>query len=126
MGIGIDPKVDYAFKMLFGMERNRDILADFVNAVLERSDGTWITELELLDPFNSKEIADDKLSIVDVKARDQLGRQFLIEMQLVPQGFFRQRMLYYGARLHAQQLCEGENYGQLSPTICICIVNARL
>ena len=34
MLLGIDPKVDYAFKRVFGDERNADILIHFLNAVL--------------------------------------------------------------------------------------------
>lgn len=32
---GIDPKVDYAFKRLFGVERNRHLLIDLIDAVLD-------------------------------------------------------------------------------------------
>ena len=31
----LDPKNDYAFKRIFGTEKNKDILIDFINAVVE-------------------------------------------------------------------------------------------
>ena len=34
MQIGVDPKVDYAFKRVFGHENNTDILCSLLNAVL--------------------------------------------------------------------------------------------
>jgi flagellar biosynthesis/type III secretory pathway protein FliH len=35
MLIGVDPKVDYAFKRVFGHEKNTDILCSLLNAVLQ-------------------------------------------------------------------------------------------
>jgi hypothetical protein len=37
----------------------------------------------MLNPFKEKMALDEKLSILNIKARDQLGRQFNIEMQMV-------------------------------------------
>jgi len=30
MILGVDPKVDYAFKRVFGVEKNRDLLASLI------------------------------------------------------------------------------------------------
>lgn len=38
--------------------------------------------MEILNSYNEREFRDDKLSIVDVKARDQGGRLYQIEIQL--------------------------------------------
>ena len=91
MKTGIDPCVDYAFKRVFGSERNMRILTDFVRAVLRTGNQT-ISELLLLNPFNEMEFADDKLSIFDIKARDQTGQQVNIEMQLFGFHVFLQRV----------------------------------
>jgi predicted transposase/invertase (TIGR01784 family) len=120
---GIDPKIDYAFKRLFGSEANQHLLIHLLNAVLQPPPAERITALEILNPFNDKEALNDKLSVVDIKARDQRGRQFNIEMQLLPYADFPQRVLYYWARLHQQQLHESEEYEQLRPTISVCFVN---
>src|ERR1700757_3088534 len=66
--------------------------------------------LKMLNPFNPKEALDDKLSILDIKARDQSGRQFNVEMQILSSRYYEKRILYYWAKLHQQQLHEGENY----------------
>ena len=126
MVVGIDPKVDYAFKYLFGREQNLPLLLVLLNAVLQLPDDEQLVGLELLNPFNDKDSLDDKLSILDIKARDQSGRQFNIEMQLLVYGDFRQRVLYYWAKLHQGQLQEGMDYNELRPTTTICFVNAPL
>jgi predicted transposase/invertase (TIGR01784 family) len=70
----------------------------------------------VLNPFNHKETLDDKLSVVDIKARDQSGRHYTIEMQLLSQRQLAERILYYWARLYQHQLHEGQDYDQLQAT----------
>src|SRR2546423_725357 len=116
---GIDPKVDYVFKRLFGRQPNLALSIHLLNAVLQPPSDQRVVDLELLNPFNDKDRLDDKLSIVDIKARDQSGRQFNVEMQILAQRYYEKRILYYGTRLHQQQLYEGEDYRLLRPTISI-------
>jgi len=126
MRLGIDPKNDYAFKRLFGDEHELPLLFSLLDAVLQPGPGHRLIELNLLNPFNEKETLDDKLSVLDVKARDQGGRQYNIEMQLLTPSPFRQRVLYYWAKFHQAQLQEGQSYSLLRPTISICFVNTPL
>lgn len=123
MILNIDPKVDYAFKHLFGRETTRPLLIDLLNQVLAPPPGQQIQEVELLSPFNPKETADDKLSILDVKARDHTGRQFNVEMQMLADAYLKSRVIYYLTRLHQSQLHEGEDYSALQPTISIVFLN---
>jgi hypothetical protein len=68
MVIGIDPTVDFAFKKLQGSRDHPALTISFINAVLG---GTpLITGVEILNPFLDKGFEDDKLTILDVKARD--------------------------------------------------------
>jgi predicted transposase/invertase (TIGR01784 family) len=120
---GIDPKVDYAFKRLFGREPNLPLLRHFLNAVLKLPPPAQIAELQLLNPFSVQDALDDKLSIVDVKARDLSGRLFHVEMQILPERAFCGRVLYYWAGLHQQQLHAGDAYHLLRPTISICLTD---
>jgi predicted transposase/invertase (TIGR01784 family) len=126
MILGIDPKIDYAFKRLFGREQNLALLIHLLDAVLKPSPDHQVADLQILNPFNDKDALDDKLSIVDIKARDRSGRQFHVEMQLLADRYFRKRVLYYWARLYQQQLHEGEEYVTLQPTISICFVDVLL
>src|SRR5437870_7611233 len=122
----IDPKVDFAFKHVFGREENKSLLIHLLHAVLQPPPQQQISTVEILNPFNDKDALDDKLSILDIKARDQSGRQFNVEMQLLCYGAFRQRALYYWARLHQGQLQEGMDYQTLRPTLAICFVDSPL
>ena len=123
MILGIDPKVDYAFKYLLGRDSTRAILIDVLNKVLDAPPGHEIQDVELLNPFNLQEALDDKLSILDIKARDQTGRLFNIEMQMLAYPDYEKRVLYYWSKLYQQQLHEGENYVALRPTISISFLN---
>src|SRR4051794_35003692 len=126
MIVGVDPKVDYAFKRLYGREETRSILIDLTNSVLAPAAGYEVAEIELLNPFNPKEKLDEKLSILDVKARDQGGRQFNVEMQMVAYRYYEKRILYYWAKLHQQQFGQGKDYLELKPTISISFLNHTL
>ena len=77
----------------------------------------------MLNPFSDQDALDDKLSVVDVKARDASGRLLHIEMQVLPERAFRSRVLYYWAELHRQQLQAGDPYLLLRPTISICLTD---
>lgn len=124
MKTGIDPRVDYAFKRVFGTEENVPLLTDFLQAVLKPA--KRIVELQLLNPFNEKDAEDDKLSVLDIKARDEIGQQYNVEMQLFGTPIQLHRLLYYWAVLHADQLRESQKYTDLRPTISIAIVNSVL
>lgn len=100
----IDPKIDCVFKALLGAEHNRRLLIHFVNAVLAGELVAPIAEVEILDPYNEREFLDDKLSIVDVKARDLAGRLYQIEIQLLNVPNLPARILYGWADLYSAQL----------------------
>ena len=90
-----------------------------LNSILSPPPGHNILDIELLDPFNPKTALNDKLSILDVKTRDQTGRYFNVEMQVCTSPHYGKRILYYGCKLHQQQFHEGQKYQQLRPTISI-------
>ena len=46
----INPKTDFAFKRIFGSEQSREVLIDFLDAVLYGSRGI-IADLEILNPW---------------------------------------------------------------------------
>jgi predicted transposase/invertase (TIGR01784 family) len=115
----IDPKVDCVFKSILGNESNRNLLVHFLNAVLGSELVLPITSVEILNPYNEKEHLDDKLSIVDVKAKDERGRVYQIEIQLDYFGYLPARMLYTWSDVYSQQLQSGEKYYKLNPTYSI-------
>ncbi len=123
MGTGIDPKVDYAFKRVFGSEENRDILTNLLNAIFAGSSLAPIRDVELLNPFSFKDVADDRLFILDIKARDDQQRESLIEMQNLAHADYRGRLVYYAAKHLSQTLSEGADYSKLGRVIVVCLLN---
>lgn len=117
----INPRVDFAFKILFGSEENKDILLPFINAVLAPT--PQLTELELLNPYNHKTYFADKLSILDIKAKDRTGKIYHIEMQMNDRIAYDRRALYYWSKIYSQQLSEGQSFADLRHTISIHVLN---
>ena len=122
----IDPKVDCVFKALLGAEQNRRLLIHFLNAILGDELTTALVEVEILNPYNEREFLDDKLSIVDVKARDAGGRLYQIEIQLLNVADLPARILYGWADLYSAQLQDGDGYDQLKPTYSIWLLGQAL
>ncbi|QDV43603.1 PD-(D/E)XK nuclease family transposase [Stieleria neptunia] len=124
MAIGIDPTVDYVFKLLLGSPEHPAITLHFLNAIL--GDEIQITEVEILNPILGKDDDIDKLSILDVAARDSTGRLYDIEMQTTLPAGLSQRLAYYTASLYVSQIGEGDDYSLLRPAISICVLDAIL
>ena len=122
----IDPKVDCVFKALLGTERNQALLIHFLNAILGEALPAPVTETAILNPYNEREFLDDKLSIVDVKARDDAGNQYQIEIQLLDHPDLSARILYGWADLYSAQLQSGDDYGALQPTYAIWLLGEAL
>ncbi|WPL19404.1 PD-(D/E)XK nuclease family transposase [Thiorhodovibrio winogradskyi] len=122
----IDPKIDCVFKALLGSQANRALLIHFLNATLGQDLAGPLTEVEILNPYNEREFLADKLSIVDVKSRDQAGRLYQIELQLLNLPELPARMLYGWADLYSAQLQDGEPYERLRPTYAIWLLGQTL
>jgi predicted transposase/invertase (TIGR01784 family) len=126
MATGIDPKVDYVFKRLFGEEDNALLLVDLLNAVLGFPAGRVVSGVTLLNPFVASDYEEGKVPILDIRARDDPGRQFLLEMQQFVHAGFAKRLLYYWSGGHASQLLKGDEYEMLLPTYSLCWLNEPL
>ena len=103
--------IDFAFKAVFG--KNPDILLAMLNSVPQFQGQKAIKSLEVLNPEISKELEDEKLSILDIKAEDLEGNQFLVEMQAFPQSEFPKRALYYWAKAYTRTIGKGKQYSKL-------------
>jgi len=78
------------------------------------------------NPYNPKDFEDDKLSILHIKAVDQAGAIYDIEMQLTIFSGLVQRIVYYGCEIYVGQLKAGDDYTQLHPAYSICLVAGTL
>lgn len=119
----LDPKVDFVFKRIFGVEENKDVLLDFLNVTLRESEPFPITDIQILNPYIDKNGLHDKQSILDIRARTADGKQVNIEIQLFNRYDIEKRTLYYWSKMYANQLEEGQTYKELKKTITINILN---
>lgn len=117
----IDPRVDLAFKKIFGVEENKDLLIELVNSIVGKED--QVKDVTLLNPYNPKNFRQDKLSILDIKAEGESGKRYNIEIQISDEADYDKRALYYWAKLFTEQLKTTEGYGCLSKAIGIHILN---
>jgi predicted transposase/invertase (TIGR01784 family) len=63
----IDPRIDFAFRKIFGSEDGKDILISFLESLLGLEGDKRIKEITILDPFQLPKIKAMKHSILDVK-----------------------------------------------------------
>jgi len=117
----INPRVEIAFKKIFGVEENTDLLISLINSIVGAED--QVSEVILLNPYNAKNFKNDKLSILDVKAKGISGKRFNIEIQITDEADYDKRALYYWGKLYTEQLKSDEDYALLSKAIGIHILN---
>ena len=117
----INPRVDFAFKKLFGSEENKDLLISLINSIV--SEQEQVVEVTLKNPYNLADYRAGKMSILDIKARSENNRWFNVEMQISEDYNFDKRAIYYWAKLVTEQLSEGMMFKELKKTISINILD---
>ena len=87
----LNPKADLTFKKVFG--EHPDLIISFLNALLPfEKPEEEITQVEYLNPEMVPQTPFHKDSIVDVRCKDQSGRQFIVEMQMMWTSAYKQRV----------------------------------
>ncbi|BFD47305.1 MAG: Rpn family recombination-promoting nuclease/putative transposase [Wolbachia endosymbiont of Sergentomyia squamirostris] len=119
----LDPKNNYAFRRIFGTEKNKDILIHFLNDILGRTGEAKIEEVTFLSPILDPEIAAKKESIVDVLCRDSTGIRFICEMQVARTSGFEKRAQFYASKAYSSQAGVGDQYQNLKEVIFIAITD---
>lgn len=117
----ISPKIDIAFKKIFGVEENKDLLISLINSIVSKED--QVADVTLLNPYNPANFKKDKISILDVKAKSLDGKRFNIEVQISDEADYDKRALYCWGKLYTEQLQAGADYSRLSKAIGIHILN---
>ena len=118
----LSPKADLTFKKVFG--EHPDLVISFLNALLPfekpEEEITWV---EYLNPELVPQTPLQKDSIVDVRCRDHLGRQFIVEMQMLWTSAYKQRVLFNASKAYVSQLERGCDYELLQPVYSLNLVN---
>jgi predicted transposase/invertase (TIGR01784 family) len=122
--IGIRPTNDSAFEKTFGSPENKVALISLLNAILTLP--VPIVDVTIENPFNLQDFHDDKLSILDIRAVDQRGAIYDVEMQLSAHSGLVKRIVFYGCEVYAGQLKAGDDYSELKPVYSICLLLGQL
>ena len=85
-----------------------------------------ISAVTIQNPFNYQDFYEDKLSVLGIKAVDEVGAIYDIEMQLEAHLGLIQRVIFYGCELYAGQMRSGDDYSQLKPVFAICLLEGIL
>ena len=117
---------DFVFKYVFGQEKNKKLLICLLNALLSLEKSRKIADVTIINPFNEKEFKVEKLTALDIKATDQDGKRYNIEVQVESFTGYVNRAVYYLTKLHSSQLCEAEEYDKMNKSIGISILGYRL
>jgi len=122
----VDIKNDIAFRKIFGNQKKSIVLISFLNAVLDLEGLNRIKKVTIINPYLLPRIVGEKASIIDVRATDQRGCQFIVEMQVADKKGFEKRVQYYTARDFSMQIEKGDDYPKLKPTYFIGILNFKI
>ena len=117
----LDPKNDFAFKRIFGTEKNKDILIHFLNDMLTFKDRALIQDVTFLKTIQDPETASKKTSIVDILCKDENDNRYIVEMQVAKEKGFEKRAQYYASKAYISQANAGGEYHNLREVIFLAI-----
>ncbi|MDF2700231.1 MAG: hypothetical protein K0Q49_1787 [Haloplasmataceae bacterium] len=118
-------KNDLVFKMLFGNEKNKDLLISFLQSVL-KMEPSQLCDLIISNQELLPEYKKDKLSILDVKIILKTGELINIEIQVAPYKYMEDRIIFYTSKMISSQLSSSDDYKKLKKCINITILDFNL
>ncbi len=102
----LDLKNDYVFKRIFGNPENNQELKELLEAILNIK----IETVEVKNPEITKDYADEKLGVLDIRAQINEDTMIDIEMQVANVKTMVNRNIAYTSRLIAEDSRTGETY----------------
>jgi len=122
----MDLRVDFAFKLLF-TKGDPCLLISLLNAIFANKKISRIVKSIIIkNPFLDKETNEDKLSVLDIRAELEDNTNVLIEMHLHGLSELKPKTIRSWARAFGEELEEGKNYSEQSPTIAIAFVDGAV
>jgi len=122
----MDLKVDYAFKQLFGNEKNKDITVVFLNAILQKTGRNRIKDISFSNTELGGEYLDDKQSRLDLLVVTEAKEWINVEIQFANKYDMIKRSIYYWSGVYRQPFQRRMIYKELRPVIAINILNFNL
>jgi len=118
----MSPLNDFVFAEIFGTQQNIGNTQAFLKTLLDIPEEDY-DQLTIENPFLKRWFRRGKTVIVDLKLTTKSGKIIHIELQVEKQTNFKNRILYYAARLLGDQLRFGDDYNKLHRVISIVICN---
>jgi len=119
----INPYTDFGFKKLFGEEANKDLLIDFLNAVLPPENK--IAHLEFRNTEQQPDNIVDRKAVFDIACTGKGGQSFTVEMQKAKQLFFKDRALFCTSFPIQRQAQKGDWNFKLNPVILVAVLDFK-
>jgi predicted transposase/invertase (TIGR01784 family) len=117
-------KNDFIFQKIFGQNEHKEILVSLLNSILHLQAERKLTDIEIIENTKlQKEYPDDRLGILDIRAKLLTGEQINIEIQLANKYDMDRRTLFYWSKLFYGQLKAGQSFEWLKKTITINIID---
>ena len=117
---------DIAFLKIFRNDTKKKTLISFLNAVIDLPGNEQIIDIEIIKTFQLGQLSGGNSTIVDVKAKDEKGNTFIVEIQVPEFDFFHKRILYYTSQGYVSQIDKGVQYDKLSPVYFIGILEFEI
>jgi predicted transposase/invertase (TIGR01784 family) len=122
----IDPRVDFAFRKIFGSEETKEVLKSFIEAILGLEGDKKLKEIHIANPYQLPKLQLLKITILDVKCTDHRGITYLVEMQIKRTEAFLKRVQYNLAKSYSGQIKSGADFPKLNQVIGITITDFTL
>jgi predicted transposase/invertase (TIGR01784 family) len=119
----INPYTDFGVKKLFGEEANKDLLIDFLNAVLPLE--SPIAELTFGKSEQLPEHPTERKAVFDIACVGKNGETFTVEMQKAKQLWFKDRALFYTAFPILRQAQRGDWDFRLNPVYLVAVLDFK-
>ena len=108
---------------MFGYTGNEEITKGLLNAILREE----VTEVNLnCNTILERDLYDDKLGILDIRAKVNNTVDINIEMQLVDEKNIEKRVVFYLSKMYAHNLKRSHNYSELNKCISILFIDFEL
>lgn len=120
----LSPKADLTFKLVFA--EHKDLMMSLLNALLPLAENAPITSIEYETPEMVPERDGGKNSVVDVRCKDALCRQFLVEMQMNWDDEFKKRVIMNASKAVLKQVGKAELFTLIQPVFSLNLLNDKM
>ncbi|MDR0798292.1 MAG: Rpn family recombination-promoting nuclease/putative transposase [Dysgonamonadaceae bacterium] len=120
----INPLTDFGFKRIFGEERNKALLINFLNEIIEEE--RKIVDIEYQSTFQTGIQEQNRKAVFDIFCKNDRGELFIVEMQKAKRSYFVDRSLFYSSFAIQKQAVKGKWDFNLKAVYAVAILDFNL